>query len=97
MEREILKLTPKEARLIVIDNVHNDFTIIDDMYDSDENPYNEFHEVIIKRLSDGKFFKTFYNLEKDSIYGEVDPNKAYTDESMVQINQVFQSTKTIYI
>ena len=63
MEREVIKLTPKEARLIVIDEVHNDFVIIEDNVD-DENAYNEFHEIVIKRLSDNKFFKTFYNLER---------------------------------
>ncbi len=96
MEREVLKLTPKEARLIVIDNVHNDFVIIEDNVD-DENAYNEFHEIVIKRLSDSKFFKTFYNLERKTRYGVVDKNEAYTDESMVQMNEVFQSTKIIYI
>ena len=96
MEREMLKLSVKEAHFIVVDELDPNFTIIEDFIEDDENPYNEFHEIVIQRLSDRKFFKTFYNLERDGRYGKVLYDSAYSDETEVIMNEVFETQKTIF-
>lgn len=90
IRREILKFTPAEARFIVIDNLDPDYTLVDDIVEDDGNRFNEFHEIVIQRVSDGKYFKSFYNKELDN-YEPIPSRPPYYDETEVEMKETFKT------
>lgn len=60
MEREILKLTQQEAQNIVNED-HEDFHVIKDDITS-TGRWTIYKDAIVKRISDGKLFKTSYSV-----------------------------------
>jgi hypothetical protein len=58
-EREVLKLSREDGRRIVYEDT-SEFEVIYDRV-IDNSRWSVHHEIVVKRLSDGKFFKSFYS------------------------------------
>lgn len=89
-EREKLQLTKKEAQAIVWEDT-SDYEIISDEV-VDTRRWSADHEIIIKRLSDGKFFADGYSvglteMQDESPYEYSDPD----------FTEVFPVEKTIIV
>lgn len=87
-EREKLQLTKKEAQAIVWEDT-SDYEIISDEV-VDTRRWSADHCIIIKRLSDGKFFADHYSVGLTEMQDE-SPYE-YSDPEFIE---VFQVTKTI--
>lgn len=89
-EREKLQLTKEEAQAIVWEDTSEYETISDEVVDT--RRWSADHEIIIKRLSDGKFFADNYSvglteMQDESPYEYSDPD----------FTEVFQVEKTIIV
>lgn len=89
-EREKLVLTKEEAQAIVWEDT-SDYEIISDEV-VDTRRWSADHEIIIKRLSDGKFFADGYSvglteMQDESPYEYSDPD----------FTEVFAVEKTIIV
>lgn len=89
-EREKLQLTKEEAQAIVWEDT-SDYEIISDEV-VDTRRWSADHEIIIKRLSDGKFFADGYSvglteMQDESPYEYSDPD----------FTEVFPVEKTIIV
>lgn len=87
-EREKLVLTNEEARAIVYED-SSEFEVIEDNIDSTSR-WSEHHYVVVKRLSDGKFFADSYSQGLTENQDE----RAY-EYSDPDFTEVFQVEKTI--
>lgn len=90
MEREKLVLTKKEAQAIVWEDTNEYETISDEVIDT--RRWSADHEIVIKRLSDGKFFMDNYSRgltesQDESPYEYSDPD----------FTEVFPVEKTIIV
>ena len=77
MEREVLKLTSEEGRNIVYGDT-NEYEIVKDEI-SNNGRWSIYHDIIIKRKSDGKFFSDSYSegateMQDESPYEYDTPN-----------------------
>lgn len=87
-EREKLQLTKEQAKAIVYEDT-DEYEIIEDNIDSTSR-WSEYHDVVVRRLSDGKFFADTYSQGLTESQDE----RAY-DNSTPDFTEVFQVEKTI--
>ncbi len=59
IEREVLTLTGEEGKRIVFED-HEDFRVVYDNIDG-QSRWSITHEIVVKRVSDGKFFMSYYS------------------------------------
>lgn len=90
MEKLKLTFTEQEARNIVYED-HEDFEVISDEI-HDERRWVNCHEVIVKRISDGKFFRSHYEVGKT----ESQDQRPYEYDDPT-FHEVFKTTKTITV
>jgi hypothetical protein len=57
--KEILKLTPEEGRCIIYEDIEGFKIIKQDIMG--KSRWSIVYEIVIQRLSDNKFFKSFYS------------------------------------
>lgn len=67
-EREKLILTAEEARNIVYEDTNEYDVISDDIVSTSR--WSEHHDIIVKRVSDGKFFESNYSTGKTEMQDE---------------------------
>lgn len=92
MNKEILKFSPEDARDIVDGWRKDEFEIISkDIYGTDR--WSLRYVIVVKRLSDGKFFKSFYKVGATELQDE-GPYE-YDDEAIFK--EVFPVEKTIIV
>jgi hypothetical protein len=87
-EREKLQLTKEEAQAIVYEDTNDYETISDEVVG--KRRWSSDHEIVIKRISDGKFFSDYYSrglteMQDESPYEYSEPD----------FTEVFQVEKTI--
>jgi hypothetical protein len=98
MEREVIKLTNEQWCDIVFENYIKvngekiEFEEIQDNYDGSRR-HTEDHHKILKRVSDGKFFKVDYETSVKDEMGWNECNEGETEADEVFPEQV---TTTIY-
>ena len=90
IEREKLVLTQEEALDIISDD-NKDFDVVFDIV-TGKSRWSVNHSVIIKRISDGKFFKDYYSegateYQDESPWQNIEPN----------FIQVFEKEKVIKV
>lgn len=92
MNKEVLKFSRKDAVDIVRGSRKDEFKIVsNDIYDTDR--WSLRYVIVIERLSDGKFFKSFYQVGATELQDE-GPYE-YDNEAIFQ--QVFPVEKTIIV
>lgn len=89
-EREKLILTKEEAQEILFDD-HEDFEIIEDVIENTSR-WSENHRIVVKRVSDGKFFEDFYScgateIQDESPYEYSEPNFTEVFPTIVEVTQ----------
>ncbi len=90
MEREKLKLTPAQAREIVWEGDQNFETVEDNIVS--KNRWSIIHYIVVKRLSDGKFFIDEYQVGATECQEEL----AY-ENTIPNFTEVFPTQKTITV
>ena len=90
MEREKLKLTGEQARTILWSDDCNFEVVSDDIIG--KSRWSIQHEIVIKRLSDGRFFKDNYS--KAATENQDESPWEYTEPDFTE---VFPKEKTIII
>lgn len=87
--KEILKLTPNEGQSIVGED-HEDFvTIKEDIIDTSR--WCIIYDIVVKRVSDGKFFKSSYRVGATESQDE----RPYEYDSEAIFTEVVPVEKTI--
>ncbi len=88
---EVLTLTKEEAREVIWED-HDDFDLVrDDLVDTSR--WSEIHDVVIKRLSDGKFFMDSYSVGATEMQDE--SPWEYSDPNFVEVVPV-EKTVIVY-
>ena len=88
---EVLTITKEEAREVIWED-HDDFDLVrDDLVDTSR--WSEIHDVVIKRLSDGKFFMDSYSVGATEVQDE--RPWEYSDPNFVEVVPV-EKTVIVY-
>jgi hypothetical protein len=87
--REILKFTPREGREIVWGDDERFVTISNEIVDT--RRWTLTKRLIVKRVSDGKFFETFYSKGAT----EMQEEKPFEYDKEAEFNEVKEIQKTI--
>lgn len=85
--REELNLTEEEAREIVYRDSEYFDVILDTITDTELDRWSTYHEIIVKRIDDNKYFRSTYSVGDEAPYENEHP----------LFTEVFPVEKTIIV
>lgn len=88
---EKLNLTPKQAREIIFDDAPEEFEVIENKI-TGVTRWSVLYRIVIRRLSDGKFFADTYSRAATE-YQDEKPYEYYTPT----FTEVFEVKKTVIV